>query len=1759
MHAICKNLAVVPKHRYKLYVTYCALSAGMEAQMVDLLAPGAPTVSLKDSSASSALARLLHYQVESHEDIYEVLRQGRMTRAGAFTGTGGSGPTSSGGASAGGSSAPRSPRPIPSAAHMMLNIQLTGFAASGEQLATNLTFVELAAPEAKDLMGYPTAADSGLTRSLSLAYASLTAVITALRAPGGGGPGSRRGTSDSPSRGHTHVPWRDSPLTRWLKGCLDAAGSILVIATVAPGSEAAADTLATLSYVNRLRSGPKSDGLIVTATWDTNDGGAPGLEAAVTQMELQHSLQRAAMAQRERQERERELQERQRERESQDRQRERERFGSPIPVRPSPGGAAAAAAGAAGARSQSTSRGGAHPGSPRRQEPEPHLQLPAVQFVRMTETSGGGRAGTPQTPNASQQAPQQPYPPQRQQAQQPQPPSSQGRDGPLAELLASLQLGTNTSPMPAPRSSEGTMQPPPYMGVADAASRAASGAGAGGLAGGGGGGGQGGRAGNVGPGERAPSNAGRAGTGGGMGAGGREAEERAASSAALEALGRQVEQLRAELGSERRESQRLKAEISNLEAASRAASDLAEASTAAALGELRGQVELLRKQLESSEGAKQVLMVRVQQLQEQQGSVLDLQAESSMLEARVRALQDSLGAARNGQSSLAAQLADAKAAADTLRQDRDRLQRQNHELSDKLQAQVRSLSEETSRLRSQALDAAAQAEAEQVARRAAESALAQLRLQVEGSRGSEASALQQAATLAGQVKELSAALEAVRGERNKLQGKWRAEERSEQLSVDLEGAMTQTAKVEMEARAAATKAESDLRSAISAAEGLKAELSATRAQADGLKQELRTAQLAAEDAARRESTAHTDVQELESMLRELDRDLEVQVNAVWRQLRAERADSLFGVPEGGAVAPARRWRPVLQALVNILKRNANEAERQSQALDQSRERMVAMEAQVARANELASSLAAHQQLKAAHMTELEESHRSIALMDQALEEANRECQRLHRQLEETSAAHKALMVESSAREARLQAQAAEREAALQAQLADKEEKLRAAMTEHERRLQSLASEWEARLHLQVAERDARLHSTVIDAEAKLQATVSEREARLVAAVADGEARLHKAVLDADARFHEAITEREARLAALAAERDALQRQLSSVSQLQVEDKQERDVLRLRAHRRDHLLNIAWAEVRAIQSACLSGSSPPRGPQLLTSSPPRHSTGTPFSTAASTAAAAVGPDSEGGHMDWEDPHCQERLIKGLTTVRVQVGKLQAELGGLRSSIGLTEELTGQLAAAKARLAEAQRSGEELTSRGVSLELELRDEQQARSSLQQQLANNETTLTSMQSSLLDARQTIHSLQEEVAVVAKSRDTWKDTAAQQEAQLRELFAEGEARAAELSRLRTEAHSANTEAGGASARMRLLESQLQDAKGQLETLTARLAATDKALSDANTRAASLNGQLVLSESETRLKTQELLARVQAAEDGERLAKANAKEAMERLEARLREASEQGAKLVADLDSLRAERTEAQLRADDMQRHLAEARARLADLEHTAKQVHKLMNERDALQEQINTLRNTNMQVTDEARTLRRTLDSTQEQLQRASEDKMRLAAQVEGQRLEAIMNNMAPRTSGRIVGALTRPGPVGAGGPAADLGSTGTVEGRAGPAVFARAYTGLSYTGVGSYAPSSMGASPSLPSVTRPTFGATGVATPYTPTTTHTTTPITNSGPVYEATIKTHQTAAIGSYGGAAGSYGGATGDDPLTVRVHVRTSPTHLHSSR
>jgi hypothetical protein len=118
-------------------------------------------------------------------------------------------------------------------AHTMLSITLTGQTASGERLQTSLTFVELAAPEPRDLLGRPPppsqGSDPGLTRSLSLAYASLTSVLKALTRPRAGST-----TTSAPA---SHIPWRDSPLTRWLQHPLSNAAELLVVGTVAPGPE----------------------------------------------------------------------------------------------------------------------------------------------------------------------------------------------------------------------------------------------------------------------------------------------------------------------------------------------------------------------------------------------------------------------------------------------------------------------------------------------------------------------------------------------------------------------------------------------------------------------------------------------------------------------------------------------------------------------------------------------------------------------------------------------------------------------------------------------------------------------------------------------------------------------------------------------------------------------------------------------------------------------------------------------------------------------------------------------------------------------------------------------------------------------------------------------------------------------------------------------------------------------------------------------------------------------------------------------------------------------------------------------------------------------------------------------------------------------------------------------------------------------------------------------------------------------------------
>ena len=121
-------------------------------------------------------------------------------------------------------------------------------------------------PDQQDSLGRPLSGsacqDSALGRALSLGFTSLTAVVTALKqAAGANGSGV-------PSSGAGLVPWRDSPLTRWLQPALGSALHVLFLATVAPGPEAAAETLATLSFTSRLRTSTTGEGMVVSAIWD---------------------------------------------------------------------------------------------------------------------------------------------------------------------------------------------------------------------------------------------------------------------------------------------------------------------------------------------------------------------------------------------------------------------------------------------------------------------------------------------------------------------------------------------------------------------------------------------------------------------------------------------------------------------------------------------------------------------------------------------------------------------------------------------------------------------------------------------------------------------------------------------------------------------------------------------------------------------------------------------------------------------------------------------------------------------------------------------------------------------------------------------------------------------------------------------------------------------------------------------------------------------------------------------------------------------------------------------------------------------------------------------------------------------------------------------------------------------------------------------------------------------------------------------------
>lgn len=99
--------------------------------------------------------------------------------------------------------------------------------------------------------------DEALQRQLSRTYAALTSVLLAIRSTGA------NKHSMNPADVHScppacappgMIPWRDSPLTKWLQPVLATAAVQVILATVSPNSDDVQDTMATLSYVSRLRT-----------------------------------------------------------------------------------------------------------------------------------------------------------------------------------------------------------------------------------------------------------------------------------------------------------------------------------------------------------------------------------------------------------------------------------------------------------------------------------------------------------------------------------------------------------------------------------------------------------------------------------------------------------------------------------------------------------------------------------------------------------------------------------------------------------------------------------------------------------------------------------------------------------------------------------------------------------------------------------------------------------------------------------------------------------------------------------------------------------------------------------------------------------------------------------------------------------------------------------------------------------------------------------------------------------------------------------------------------------------------------------------------------------------------------------------------------------------------------------------------------------------------------------------------------------------
>jgi len=124
--AILRHLSVVPRHRYMLSATYCGLTLGTDASVRDLLSPGAALLSVREAGAEAALSKLTQFAVECEDDVYMVMRRGRVMRSvGQPSGSAGD--------------------PL----HAMLTLRLITRSSTGAERLHELSFVELVSPEVR--------------------------------------------------------------------------------------------------------------------------------------------------------------------------------------------------------------------------------------------------------------------------------------------------------------------------------------------------------------------------------------------------------------------------------------------------------------------------------------------------------------------------------------------------------------------------------------------------------------------------------------------------------------------------------------------------------------------------------------------------------------------------------------------------------------------------------------------------------------------------------------------------------------------------------------------------------------------------------------------------------------------------------------------------------------------------------------------------------------------------------------------------------------------------------------------------------------------------------------------------------------------------------------------------------------------------------------------------------------------------------------------------------------------------------------------------------------------------------------------------------------------------------------------------------------------------------------------------------------------------------------------------------------------------